>query len=591
MYKPAVLKPPVPVTKGLGWVVLLALCLSCLEWWSMIVGHPATQVHDGPFYQKMVEVARVSITRYGELPLWNPFECGGVPLWDNPQGLGAAPLMYLTLLVGSTRTVEIWYLLHSAVGMLCMWVLARQELRLSPAASVVAAASFAFAGAQTNRFSGGHFVFVCFLYTPLAIVLWRRAERDLRAAVGLGLLAALIMLEGGTYPLPYLAVLLGVETLFRVWPLRRVWPIAKAAVVVSVVAFSVGAMRFLPVIDQLMHHQRENIVDTDAMQWSTLKDIFLVRSHGRGVDGQQYVWGEFGDYLGPMIFCLACLGIFTLHASELWILGLFLFSFLLMCGHFSPWAPWSVLNTYVFPFKQMRVPSRFVEQVTLFLSLFAALAVDRLPRRLRFSRVQKQKAFAGFLVAVGLIGVGDEISVGTSYTAQAFTGAPQDFKLKPAARLHYGPSVGAFLDTPHTNVADLGCWEEWAFERDAPLWLGDVPQARGGSGSVHVLVADRTPNTFTVDVDLKAPGRLLLNSTYDRGWRTDVGTVVENGKMLAVDLPAGTFTVHVKYWPHGLTLGLILSGLSVLALAFAIGRAVYRRIRSGRRCPFGGTLP
>jgi len=603
VYKRAVPKPAAPITKGLGWVALFGLCLSCLVTWPLIAGYPRTMVHDAPFYQKMMEVIRVTITRYHELPLWNPFECGGVPLWDNPQGLSAAPLAYLMFLVGSTATMGIWYVAHATAGVLCMWALARLELRLSVGASIIAAASWAFAGVHTVHFTGGHPIFACFLYFPLAILLWRRAEHDLRAAVGLGLIAALIMLEGGTYPLPYLAVLLAVETLFRLWPLRRLLPIGKAAVVVFIVAFWVGAMRFLPVLDQLLNHHRDIDVDTDAMKWATLKDVFLAREHGRPADGQQYVWPEFGDYVGPMLLILAFAGMFALVPGEMWIFGLFVFTFALMCGHFADWAPWSVLNKYVFPFKQMRVPSRFVFLVTLFISIFAGIAVDRWPKRLRFSRVQKQRAFAAFLIGFGLVGVGDEISVGTYWATQVYLGyidgngnriqliadksaamsaVPQNLTTTPAERFHYGGGTAAFLDTPHSNIADLGCWEEWAFERGAPLWVGDVPQARGGSPVVHVLFAERTPNTFTVDVDASTAGRLLLNSTYDRGWRTDVGTVVEAGKMLAVDLPPGTFTVHVRYWPHGLTLGFAMSGFSAL-VGILFGARALRRWRVERR--------
>ena len=67
---------------------------------------------------------------------------------------------------------------------------------------------------------------------------------------------------------------------------------------------------------------------------------------------------------------------------------------------------------------------------------------------------------------------------------------------------------------------------------------------------------------------------MLLNSTYDRGWRSDVGKVVEANKMLAVDLPPGTYTVHLHYWPHGLVLGIFITLASLFLLAI-----LYRRHR------------
>ncbi len=595
-------KDSAPATRGIGWIALFALVASCASWWQMLAAYPHTQTHDAKFFLKMIEVMRVSVSRYHELPLWNPFECGGVALWDNPQGVAAAPLMWLALLLGTTRTVEIWYVLHTAVGIVCMWALARIELKMSNAAALVAGAAWGLAGVHNMHFTGGGIVWVSYLYFPLAMMLWRRAEDDLWAAVGTGLIAALTMYEGGTYPLPYLAVLLGVETLFRVWPPRRLGRIVRASVVVLVVAVTVGGPRFLPVFDQLMHHHRDIAPDTDEMKWATLKDVFLARDHGRYVDGQQYVWPEFGGYMGPILLTLAAMGFFLLRSGERWLIPLFLFCFALMGGHFAKYAPWSVLNEHVYPFKQMRVPSRFLVTVTIFISLFAGIAVERIPRLFRRFRPSRGDALVMAALSIGMIGVGDEMSVGenrlmdaVAWSEAGFAGPPLNLDATPRAWLYYntparksdkelyepdghGGVTSPFLNAPALNAPDLGCWEEWAFERDAPLWLGDVPQARQFTANVKINRVDRTPNTFSIDLEASGAGRILVNSPYDRGWRTDRGETLEQGKMLAIDVPSGTYTLHVRYWPHGLTLGFALAGASSVLLV-----ALFVRTRRRRR--------
>src|SRR5512140_187434 len=118
---------------GLG---LLALTLSTFAWWPMLWWYPNTQNGDGPQYHKTLEAARVSILRYHELPLWNPYECGGLPLWDNPQSHVGAPLAWLTFLVGTTMTMMLWYVIHAALGFVSMWLFARHEVRLSRAATL-----------------------------------------------------------------------------------------------------------------------------------------------------------------------------------------------------------------------------------------------------------------------------------------------------------------------------------------------------------------------------------------------------------------------------------------------------------------------
>jgi uncharacterized membrane protein YfhO len=99
------------------------------------------------------------------------------------------------------------------------------------------------------------------------------------------------------------------------------------------------------------------------------------------------------------------------------------------------------------------------------------------------------------------------------------------------------------------------------------LWEGDVPQARVKDGSAIVEVANRTQNTFTLEVDASRNTRVFINTGYDRGWRTDIGEAIEINKQLAIDLPAGHHKVHIKYWPHGLTLGFVLLALGIAGIA------------------------
>ena len=578
-------------------LVLVALALSVYAWWPAIDAYPSTQGGDGPQYHKMLEAARVSIRRYHELPLWNPYECGGLPLWDNPQAFVGAPLAWLTFVFGTTKTMEYWFVLHSALGFLAMWVFARDDVRLSRAASFVASSVWAFNGFHQQHYSGGHVTFVPFLYFPFALWLWRRAERDVRFAVGLGLLVAWMMYEGAVYPIPHLAILLAAESLTRAWPPRRLPLLLRAGAIAGLVAFTVAASRFLPVMDQLHTHTRQIGGEHEYLHWHTLKEMFLARTHARYAEEQDYVWPEWGAYLGPILLALAALGVLVEGLEHLWLFALLIFVFLLMGGHFSRFAPWHLLKLHLFPFKEMRVPSRFRCEVTMFFALFIGIAIDRVPKLVRLARrvalrvttrpyLRIPARLAGLLrltlLAFALIGVGDMIGVGKDWFAQCFTNPPS-VRMPASTRLYFGGAgLAQFIDEPAQNRGRVQCWDEWGFGWGAPLWEGDVPQARAATSDATVEVANRTQNTFTLDVDAAAPTRILLNSTYDRGWRPSVGTAVEVNKELAIDLPAGRHHVVVKYWPHGLTAGLWLSGLGIAGVVafFVYDHARRKRLAS-----------
>ena len=79
-------------------------------------------------------------------------------------------------------------------------------------------------------------------------------------------------------------------------------------------------------------------------------------------------------------------------------------------------------------------------------------------------------------------------------------------------------------------------------------------------------------------MDATEPTRILFNTAFDLGWRTTVGTVENNGHLLAVDVPAGHHTMVVKYWPRGLTLGLFMTSFSILGIiAFFVWEARRRK--------------
>jgi hypothetical protein len=307
------------------------------------------------------------------------------------------------------------------------------------------------------------------------------------------------------------------------------------------------------------------------------------------VPGQQYVWTEYGTYMGPIIMILAAVGVVAAGAEGAWLTALLLFVLLLMCGHFASWAPWTILHAHVPPFKEMRVPSRFRATVSMFLAAFAGIAVQKLSRA--FVRHVPSRTWSDALrvtvVAIALIGVGDIISVGLTTIEPFLTSAPEAPQ-QPSTRLYYGgPGLAPFIDQPKQNRGELQCWDEWGFAQGSHVWEGDVPQARAEDDAIAVEVANRTQNTITVEVDVKRPGRILLNTVYDDDWKTDAGKTVNESQQLAIDLTqTGRYTVHAKCWPRLFTLGCFLTILGLAGtIAWFARDAKRRKLAAARPAP------
>jgi hypothetical protein len=569
---------------------LRVLCISALGlaltlWvWGIIIGrYPGSGGGDGPFFFRLIETGKISISRWHELPLWNPYECGGVPLWDNPQSIVASPVILLLQQANTTTTVGVWVMLHVTAGFLGTWLFCRSELEASRVASFVAACLFAFSVAHSNHLAGGHTAFASFQLAPFALFFWRRAEADRRMAIGLGLLVANMLYAGGVYALANIGLMLAVETATRMTSLTRAITIARRGIVTGLVAFTVGAARLLPVLDQLLHHKRALAPEHDFIDWQLLKDMYLDRAHALRF-GHEYVWGEYISYTGPIILALAAAGLVLGLTDKKWMLVVGLAVLVLMLGHFAPWAPWTFLKAHVPPFVSMRVPARFRLLFILFIACWTALAIDRLPRAI------EQLAGAGPLArtarvvvaAIALFATGSVAGHAVDVINSQWDGPPPTSPA-PSTRLHLGgANLAQFIDQPRQNRGRLDCWEEWAPFAGAPLWTGDVPQAKAATADATVFSVDRTQNSFVVDVDAREPTTLLFNTSFARGWRSDVGTPREQARQLVVDVPAGHHRLRVWYWPIGLTLGLILTALGLtVALAGLLRISPRRRWRTG----------
>jgi len=585
---PPVLRVLLPRWLRRNWLLWLSLLLLALVWGPMIAAYPTTPTGDGERFLHQIEVGKAAL-RARELPLWNPYDCLGIPLWDHPESLVVSPLLLALQPVNANITSMVWQLAHALAGFFGMWLLARRDLRLGQVGAAFAATMWGFGATLTSQVAGAHFTFVSFWLMPWLIYLWRRAEHGLGAAVGLGAMLALIVYDGGTYPLPLGAVVLGLETLTRATP-RRLPRIAVAALVTVVVMVGLSAARLLPLAEQFAIHKRHMESDWDHLARAhTLKAMFLWPQWRwwPKLPGQQYVWGEYISFLGLPGLALAAVGLLVAIRRARWMWVVLIPCFWLMLGGYDDDAPWAWLHERVFPFTAMRVPSRFRIFVFMILVLAGGLALDRVPRFLaqRFPRLRLLAALAiGALGSAALVTVVDTVILDQRVVASRVGGKPLEER-KPAANLHYAlKDLANWPDQPRDNRAWLGCRQEFVFGWGAPLWPGDVPQAR--SDRALVTNVKRTPSTFDFDVEVpEGSARVLLNSAYDVGWRSNVGTVREQRLLLVVDVAQGKQHVHLQYWPRRLTAGLCITGATAVALTslFVVGRLRRRRALSSVR--------
>lgn len=581
---------PKPVAVALG------LFAVALVYWGPAFFHPSsTGFGDWQMVHHNWEVGWVSLTRYGEFPLWDPFHCGGITMWGNPEAQHLSPFFFLSLLTGTTLAIKIMVVVHAWLGLLGTYVLARREHRLSAPASLFAALLWACSGFFAWQIGAGHGTFVSFYLLPWVLLAWRRAVVDWRMSAVLALLMGLVAFEGGTYPFPYFVLLLAFDA--GVLLARRASPgrVALAAGLSGALTLLLSAVRWIPSLITLSRIPRNADIPDAIAPWEIVEMLGRSRFPWEHA-GHPFVWPEYSAYIGITGLVAGLLGIWAAVRARRYepLAALVVFG-LLIAGQFAAFAPWSLIHQLPV-YRSLRVPSRFSVLFTFYFALLAGFAIDTwLPRILARPRIaawlgpRPRLARGVPWLIVALLAL-DPFNYGVVNNYYHWRYAPID-TTHVAKRFHLigGGAYGKiYASLPRRNIGTPACYVgnlDWPIS--GALWLRGRSQVRITEGGGRVLDSGRTVNTAWARVNLLHPGRIVFNQNFDRDWHASEGEVTRDRGRLAVDLPAGRHEVTVTFEPPRLRLSLFATGLGGLACLVLLALAWARRRRSRPEQPPG----
>ncbi|MBI2392676.1 MAG: hypothetical protein HYV09_24030 [Deltaproteobacteria bacterium] len=529
-----------------------------------------TVVADGQFGIRLWEVARNAFARGDGFPGWDRSVCAGHPFVGNPDAQLLSSLVAGVFGVHGDVMARWYPTIGVALAVAGTFLWTRRALGLAWLPALFAGALFGASG-----FLGLHtavrMTFVPFALIPWALWLAHEAERDLRAALGLGAALALMLIEGGLFPFCFALVALTCALIPRVFA-AGVGVVSRIVAVAAITCLLLGAIKIFPVMAQLARAPRV-VKDLDAGPFTDL--IPMLGDADRGaMPGRHYHINEFRGYIGPFAFGMAIAGAgvaLILKPRRIGLLLILIGAAVLTRGRFADWAPWTLL-TRVPVFDQLQVPSRFVLVVDLAAAAAAAVALDA------SMRAVKRRALMVPLLIAAVIAVLDPIAAGQKIlkanTTDAWLPRPDP---KPA-RYHLvaGDDFGRMATYPGRNVGTPACQKVWPYPEGGGYAIGDVPQASADDG--EIARADVRQNGATIEATLRKPGAAHLNQTFDPDFVASIGQVRRSAKgTLDVLLPAGSHRLEVRYRPKGLLSGMIVTSMGVLG---AIAALVFLRKRA-----------
>jgi hypothetical protein len=563
---------------------------------------------DQRYFAALWETTRVSLTDFHQFPSWNPYHCGGIVLYQDPQAPFPGPMFLLTFFWLPTAIgIKLWVFTHIVAGMLGMVALVRDRGG-NRAEQVLAATLVGACGFVAEHFGGGHLSFTSFCLFPIILWAFRRSLADLRYIVVAAGLFALADIQGGTYPVPLMAVALAIETLARLGSRRDRRGLALAVPAFALLVVLIAGLRLVPVLHYLREHPRLMPLD-DSLTIGELFWLWTTRSHSRGVRGHPYVWPEYNDYVGWVPVTLMLLGIGVALFSREDAVGtrrarridLALFVGLVWAALGNIEGPSLFAWLHRLPiYASLRVPARFLSPANTAFALLAIAPLMMLRAHLARRGVSPRVSRVVLGLQVALVA---GVAIDVSLTNQRVMQQGLDPVLpRVRARADFyqetGSDYGRFPTFPVRGHGTRACYVPLEWKPTAGIVDGPGPQARVEPPAAGTVTQTRwSPSAIAFDVHLDAPGLVIVNQNYETGWQADAGAaattvgawVAREARfwdirsrpselpakgaigLLAVKLPAGEHHLTLRHRPPGLLLGALLTLLGI-GLAVAVAR-------------------
>jgi hypothetical protein len=521
--------------------------------------------HDAQFLSAYERHARLAVLQFGQLPLWDPYSCGGMYGLAAPQTRYASPFFLFSLLLGVDRAASLFAVLWPALAMEGMFRYAR-SWGSGPHAALLCAPLFPLSGFFATSWYVGWVQFFSFCGLPFILLGLRGALRGSRASAYLCGVSCLVTVGfGGTWTLPMGAPLCLFELCDallcsraewnrgapgdkrRVWlnQLKRRARVALPGLLLSgLLVLCIGAVRLWPMLESAPATLR-TLGGEPAPAFRDLAKQLFVLSPPRGV---HHDTGAY--YVAPLVL-LSLLALPFWRATMLWP-ALFAFVWLAL-GHVTPHAPFALLRKLPV-YDTMRYPERFLVELTIVWSLLTAraLSVALAQLRRRFGKRSHGRALFAATILLALGWASEIYNIGQ---------VSRDVEREPTPVAHvasFRQSRGNRWLMSHfagEGMGSLACGEAYPVpmsrhlrgdleheEYVLPDGLGDLP------GSVQRLAW--SPNALTLRVHAKRPLRVAINQNYHPGWTAEGGQVESWDSLLSVRVPAGDTRVVLRFRPR-----------------------------------------
>ncbi len=576
-----------------GLVVAIFAVAAILFSWPVLENLNNWGIQDWDWFLLYDGVTRNSFLKYGQMPLWNPYMKGGMPLLAHPESNIFSPSFLVQMLCNEILAAKINITLHVFIGLCGTYALARHYW-LGFQAALLASVVFMLNSIYSLTLTAGMEWGYSIALIPWALLFYLKAyDRFIHALTG-SLVLVLMWLGGGVYPFTITLLLLGTHGLFGVvsgdLALKRI-----SAILATIygLTFALGAVKFLPALELTMQHTRHSDLYAGLSLESMFFGLFgrnqilaaiLDKSHAVGFwRGFSQGMDETGMYVGLVPFILFLLGAWKeFKRFRALLLCLFVFLWLATGNRSEPFSLWNLLKN-IPPYSIMRSIERFRFVVVLVIALLAGAGFQVVREALskKIGSSKNVDLLGGLVIALVFC---DLLWVNGRVFKDAFPIPPLETPKNEAF-----VQIGAFPEYDRNGPRRAGEHDLYTtFGAAYPAWLANAgsvygyedipvpekavilgsPDYRGEVFMEGTAGASRyvvwSPNHLVVAVQAREEGMLIINQNYYPGWRAKEMTVESVRGLLAVRVGPLVPTVEMYYRPASFVIGSVISCLALL---------------------------
>ena len=552
---------------------------------------------------------RNTLLKYGQIPLWDPFLKGGMPMLAYSESNVFSPALLVQLFFNEVWAAKINIVFHTFIGLGGAYALAR-HYRLGFPAALLAAGVFMINSMYSLALTAGMEWGYGIAFIPWALLYYLKSYDNFTHALSAALILTVMWLGGNVYPFTISLLLLGTYGLIAVF--SQEFSFKKTLTILATIyalTFALGAIKFFPALELTFQYTRHSDLYAGLSIESILHGLFardqtlaaiLDKTHEAGLwSGFSQGMDECGMYIGILPFLFFLFG--SVRGSKKFrtlLLCLVVFLWLGTGYRSEPLSLWALLKS-IPPYSIMRSIERFRFVVVLIIALLAGVGLQRSIEALspKYCRRQTSNLIGSLLVALILC---DLLWVNGRVFKDAFPippfeipkneafvqigGFPEYDKNGPrlAGEHDLYTTFGAAYPAWLANVGTVYAYESMpvpdkAVIMGSPEYRGEV-FLEGTTGTARYLVW--TPNRLVVEVQARGDGMLIVNQNYYPGWRAK-GMVVESVRgLVAVKIGPQTTRVELYYRPTSFVVGAALSLFAVIVAGVFLWRSRLRSLLS-----------